>query len=257
MGSLTYRDHEVRLARTPGSAIVIAATHGKREGPTRRIDLRPRRRRKANRAQDGPPLPDLDRAREDLVAASMIGLCEAADRYDNTRDESFLTFAEHRIRGAVLDELRRGDMVPRRVRQLARKIAAAIRRLEQTAGAAPSDHEVASELGVTVETYRADLSGLVHVEVAPLGDQERLASESIAPDVLADRRHTLDQVRAALETLCERDVRILAMHYLEELTFQQIAVALGITPSRVCQLLWRAVERLRGALGMRTMRDAA
>ena len=64
----------------------------------------------------------------------MIGLVEAADRYDHTRDESFLTFAEHRIRGAVLDELRRGDMVPRRVRQLARKISAAIRKLEQSLG---------------------------------------------------------------------------------------------------------------------------
>src|SRR5258706_12103489 len=68
-------------------------------------------------------------AREDLVAAGMLGLTEAAARYDDTRAEPFLSFAEHRIRGAVLDELRRGDLLPRRVRQLARKIAGAIREL--------------------------------------------------------------------------------------------------------------------------------
>ncbi|HEY0252266.1 MAG TPA: sigma-70 family RNA polymerase sigma factor, partial [Kofleriaceae bacterium] len=70
-------------------------------------------------------------AREDIVSAGMLGLIEAAERYDGSRQEPFLAFAEHRIRGAVLDELRRGDIMPRRVRQLARKIAAAIRELEK------------------------------------------------------------------------------------------------------------------------------
>ena len=93
--------------------------------------------------------------REDLVGAGMIGRVEAAERYDHTpAGESFLTFAEHRIRGAVLDELRRGDMVPRRVRQLARKIAAAVRKLAHSGGAVPDETLVAAELGVTVEAYR-------------------------------------------------------------------------------------------------------
>src|SRR4051794_32880908 len=83
--------------------------------------------------------------REDLIAASMIGLIEAADRYDTTRAEPFITFAEHRIRGAVLDELRRGDIMPRRVRALARRIAAVIRKLEHTGGSA-TDQQIASEL---------------------------------------------------------------------------------------------------------------
>src|SRR5512134_3921360 len=70
-------------------------------------------------------------AREDLISAGMVGLIEAADRYDDTRQEPFISFAEHRIRGAILDELRRGDIMPRRVRQLTRKITAAIKELEK------------------------------------------------------------------------------------------------------------------------------
>src|SRR5689334_5773397 len=93
-------------------------------------------------------------AREDLVSAGMLGLIEAADRYDTGRQEPFLSFAEHRIRGAVLDELRRGDIMPRRVRQLARKIAAAIKELEK-GGETASDHRIADALGVSIDDYRA------------------------------------------------------------------------------------------------------
>src|SRR6476661_9193623 len=105
--------------------------------------------------------------REDLVSAGMVGLIEAAQRYDVTREEPFIAFAEHRIRGAVLDELRRGDIMPRRVRQLARKIAAAIKELEKE-GETASDQRVADALGVSIDDYQKGLSQLVHVEMAPL-----------------------------------------------------------------------------------------
>ena len=188
-------------------------------------------------------------AREDIVSAGMLGLIEAADRYDDTRAEPFLAFAEHRIRGAVLDELRRGDIMPRRVRQLARKISAAIRELEKD-GSTPSDQRISEALGVTLEQYRAGLSELVHVEVGPIdGEAQRLASSSPAPDVEAGHRLTLARVREALSHLEQRDVTILGLHYVEDLTYQEIADTLRITPSRVCQLLWRAVERLRDTLG--------
>src|SRR4051812_1550055 len=105
-------------------------------------------------------------AREDIVAAGMLGLTEAAMRYDDSRTEPFLSFAEHRIRGAVLDELRRGDLLPRRVRQMARKVGTAIRELESS-GEQASDARVALKLGVPVEQYRTDLAHLVHVDVEP------------------------------------------------------------------------------------------
>lgn len=188
----------------------------------------------------------------------MLGLTEAADRYDETRTEPFLSFAEHRIRGAVLDELRRGDMLPRRVRQLARKISNTIRSLENS-GESPSEHKIAESLGMPVEQYRNGLSCLVNVGVDPLeqDDQVLVADHRHAPDELAAHRQLVATVRAALDHLESRDVTILGLHYLEDLTYQQIAETLGITPSRVCQLLWRAVERLRTQLGEQTMADAA
>jgi RNA polymerase sigma factor for flagellar operon FliA len=195
--------------------------------------------------------------REDLIAAGMVGLIEAADRYDGTRQEPFLAFAEHRIRGAVLDELRRGDIMPRRVRQLARKITAAIKELEKD-GEPATDQRVADALGVTVDHYRACLSELVHVELAPLESEERtLIADQLAPDLQAARRQALHQVRAALDTLEPRDRTILGLHYVEDLTYQEIAETLRVTPSRVCQLLWRAVERVRAQLGAVVAKEAA
>jgi RNA polymerase sigma factor for flagellar operon FliA len=197
-------------------------------------------------------------AREDLVAAGMLGLTEAARRYDDTRREPFLPFAEQRIRGAVLDELRRGDLLPRRVRQLARKVATTIRTLESAAGEPPGEQKIAEAMGVSVEVYRANLAQLVHVDVESLDGEgaTQIAIEQIPVDEQASRREALARVRAALEHLEPRDVTLLGLHYIEELTFQQIATALKITPSRACQLLWRAVDRLRARLAL-PMRCAA
>jgi RNA polymerase sigma factor for flagellar operon FliA len=188
-------------------------------------------------------------AREDLISAGMVGLIEAADRYDDTRQEPFISFAEHRIRGAVLDELRRGDIMPRRVRQLARKITAAIKELEKD-GETATDQRVADALGVSIKDYQSGLAQLAHVEVSPLdGEETRLVANDAAPDVQANHRQTLARVRDALARLEARDVTILGLHYVEDLTYQEIADTLKITPSRVCQLLWRAVERVRAHLG--------
>jgi len=158
----------------------------------------------------------------------------------------------------VLDELRRGDMLPRRVRQLARKISNTIRSLENS-GETACEQKIADSLGVPVEQYRNGLSHLVNVGVDPLehDDQILVADQRLAPDELAAHRQLIGTVRAALEHLEQRDVTILGLHYLEDLTYQQIAESLRITPSRVCQLLWRAVERLRTQLGEQTMAEAA
>jgi len=197
-------------------------------------------------------------AREDLVAAGMLGLTEAAERYDATRNEPFLAFAEKRIRGAVLDELRRGDIMPRRVRQLARKVTTAIRDLEQ-GGDPPSEQKVADKLGVSLDAYRNGLSQLVHCELESLDGGEGMlrADASESPELIAANRETLERVREALSRLEQRDVTILALHYLEELSYPEIAKTLSITPSRVCQLLWRAIERLRVQLGSEQMAAAA
>ena len=153
-------------------------------------------------------------AREDLVAAGMLGLTEAAERYDATRNEPFLAFAEKRIRGAVLDELRRGDIMPRRVRQMARKIGATIQQLEQRArrDARPTSRSPHA-LGVTIEEYRDDLEQLVHVTVGALDDERRhrcIADQRRAsPEAGAARRQALGRVRSALPELDQRDILVL------------------------------------------------
>jgi RNA polymerase sigma factor FliA len=188
-------------------------------------------------------------AREDLVAAGMLGLTEAAERYDATRNEPFLAFAEKRIRGAVLDELRRGDIMPRRARQMARKIGATIHELEKQHGQPPSDEQVAAALGVTLEAYRSNLEHLVHVTVGALEHDDSTASALVSrercPETGAARQQALGRVRAALSTLDQRDILVLGLYYNEELTYHEIAQVVGVTTSRVCQLHGRAISRLR------------
>src|SRR5262249_16353230 len=144
-------------------------------------------------------------AREDLVAAGLLGLTEAAERYDANRNEPFLAFAEKRIRGAVLDELRRGDIMPRRARQMARKIGQTIQELEKKTGRSPTDEEVAAALGVTLEAYRTDLEHLVHVTVGALDQADdttpALATDDSSPEAGAARGQALSRVRAALPRL--------------------------------------------------------
>ena len=190
-------------------------------------------------------------AREDLVAAGLLGLTEAAERYDETRNEPFLSFAEKRIRGAVLDELRRGDIMPRRVRQMARKIGATIQQLEREHGEAPTDERVASALGVPLEEYRANLEQLVHVTVGALevGDDSMLQTgDESSPETQYARLEALRRVRGALERIDQRDILILSLYYNEELTYSEIAQVLGVTTSRVCQLHGRAIARLRAEI---------
>jgi RNA polymerase sigma factor for flagellar operon FliA len=196
--------------------------------------------------------------REDLVSAGLLGLTEAARRYDDKRAEPFIPFAEQRIRGAVLDELRRGDLLPRRVRQTARKVATVIRTLEAL-GVATTDQTIADAMGVSVETYRTDLAHLVHIDVESIDGEKAttLVDGDQSPHELASFRETLHRVKGALSLLEERDATLLSLYYIEELTFQQIAASLGITPSRACQLLWRAIERLRERLGERMMAEAS
>ena len=186
---------------------------------------------------------------EDLVSAAMIGLAEAAERYDANRGEPFVAFAERRIRGAVLDELRRGDLLPRRQRWTARKVGEAIRTLEHKLGRSPEDVEIAGALGVSVEEYRDQIEVLTtigFVELTPglVESQQDLSSEG-ATLAQVERNEMVGLVRQALGRLPERDAQVLSLYYVEELNYGEIGQVLGVTESRVCQLHARAIARLR------------
>jgi RNA polymerase sigma factor for flagellar operon FliA len=198
---------------------------------------------------------------DDLIAAAMVGLTEAAERYDTSRGEPFLGFAEQRIRGAVLDELRRGDIMPRRLRTTARKIGTTIQELEQRLGRSPEDHEIAATLGVPVEEFQEDLKMLTHLSVIDV-ESERGSSESFsAPDAspafIAERKELVRRVAEALPSLQQRDALILSLYYNEEFTYAEIGSLFGVSESRVCQLHSRALLRLRAELEPRRVRRKA
>lgn len=189
---------------------------------------------------------------EDLVSAAMVGLSEAAERYDAARGEPFVAFAERRIRGAVLDELRRGDLLPRRQRWTARRVGLCIRGLEQRLGRAPDDAEVAAALGVSVEVFHDELQVLANVGFVELTqgaiEHHDTQAERVGIDEQHERRELFALVRAALGRIPERDATILSLYYVEEFNYAEIGDVLGVTESRVCQLHARALARVRAEL---------
>lgn len=185
---------------------------------------------------------------DDLVGAAHVGLTEACDRYDPERGEPFVAFAEKRIRGAVLDELRRGDPLSRRDRWAARKVGTALRDLERRLGRPPEDEEVAAALGVTVEVYRSDLEELPRLSFVELGEREAGPDRGPGPEAEVSRGEAITQVRKGLGRLPVRDAQILSLYYVEEFSYAEIGEVLGVSESRVCQLHARALARLRAEI---------
>ena len=190
------------------------------------------------------------RAPEELVSVALMGLVEAANRYDASREESFETFARRRIRGAVFDELRRQDALPRRVRQLLKRAGEVSRRIELLEGRCPEEAEIATALGVSEQDVADGFilaSRTSFVELLDDAPVPGLASDT-SPFETVSRRELQAHVATALRRLPERDARILALYYIEELTFAEIGAVLGVSAPRVCQLHGRALSRLRAEL---------
>ena len=187
---------------------------------------------------------------DDLIQAGMIGLLEASSRFDPGCGASFRTFAELRIRGAMLDELRRGDWVPRNVHRKAREVAQAIREVEHAKGEAALDHEVADQLGISTQDYHkllTDLSGLKLVSVEELQDAGDTMPGTIdsAPDVLAAEAEFVERLGDAIGGLPDREQLVLSLYYDEDLNLREIGSVLGVSESRVCQIRSQALLRLR------------
>ena len=190
----------------------------------------------------------------DLAQSGVFGLIDAVERFDPQRCPRFESYAAQRIRGAILDELRAQDWVPRTVRGRARELERAQERLEGRLGRVATDHEVAAELGMTVGDLRAAgrQTQLVSVEALDEGGgglSEVLADETAADPVsVVQDRETVRQLALAVAQLGDRDREVIRMYYLENRTLAEIGRTLGVTESRVCQLHTRLVGRLRGRL---------
>jgi RNA polymerase sigma factor for flagellar operon FliA len=194
---------------------------------------------------------------DDLIQSGMIGLLEAARKYDVSKGASFETYAGIRIRGAMLDEIRRGDWAPRSVHRKSREVAAAVKAVEMRTGSDAKDHEVAEELGIDLETYYTilqDASGsrlFSFDDLTEGGDDSALEAASGEISGPADELQDEDfraHLAEAIEGLPEREKLVLALYYDEELNLKEIGEVLGVSESRISQIHSQAALRLRARL---------
>ena len=192
---------------------------------------------------------------DDLIQAGMVGLLEAMGRFDASQGASFATFASQRIRGAMIDELRSRDWLPRSVRRNAREVDQVVRKLEQQLGRAAQDHEIAAELDMPVDEYYQLLSDtncghlLPYDELVAEGQEPEQDNAPFATpfaDLLDQEQRQL--LIDAIEALPEREKLLMALYYQEELNLKEIGAVMGVTESRVSQLHSQAVSRLRSKL---------
>ncbi len=199
----------------------------------------------------------------DLISYGLVGLISAIQRFEPERDVKFETYAITRIKGAIIDELRSLDWVPRSVRARAREIEKANSRLEHRLQRAPTDEEMAAELEMTVDDFQDALLQISNSSVAALdelwtvsdasGDQVSLLDTLQDPDApdpahVMDMTDLKDRVADAIARLPEREKLVVALYYYENLTLREIGEVLGVTESRVSQLHTKAVLRLRSRL---------
>lgn len=190
----------------------------------------------------------------DLVQCGVFGLIDAVERYDPERSPRFESYAVARIRGAILDELRAQDWVPRTVRGRVRELERAQERLEGRLQRAATDAELAAELGLPVQEVQVLGRQVQLISVEALdensGGVSELLADDGAPDPMAvvQATETLRQLAFAVAQLEERDRDVVRLYYLENRTLAEIGRLLGVTESRVCQLHTRLVGRLRGRL---------
>jgi RNA polymerase sigma factor FliA len=208
---------------------------------------------------------------EDLVSYGLLGLIGAIERYDPDRDVKFETYAIARIRGAIIDELRALDWVPRSVRSRARDIERAIGELEAKLGRVPTDEEIAGKLGITTEDLDESLSEISRSSIAALdelwtiggsgGDQVALIdtiedTEAPDPQGALSQTELREAIADAIARLPEREKLVVTLYYYEELTLREIGEVLGVTESRVSQLHTKAILRLKARLAGSATRAA-
>ncbi len=203
----------------------------------------------------------------DLVQDGMLGLIDAAFRFDEARGIKFETFAERRVRGAMIDALRR-DAWPRGVRRQRRELEAAREQLRRELGAEPSLADLAARVGSDEARLGRTIVRINTIEsTSPLSAGENLdgatlpaalvPSEPPAPDRAYEEREVRDRIRAAIASLPPRERKVIALYYYGEATMKQIGAEIGVNESRVSQLHARAVQRLRKALGADCPADEA
>lgn len=197
---------------------------------------------------------------EDLISVGTIGLMDAMDKYDPSREAKFKTYAEFRIRGAMLDEIRSMDWVPRSVHERIGILQKAHVTLLNRLGRPPSDEEVAGELKMPMselEDFLSRARGAVMISIDDLGLQEpdghkvvKMLADTHHPDPLSSlvNERERESIAEAIQDLPEKERLVLTLYYYEELTMKEIGELLKVTESRVCQIHTKAIMRLKAHL---------
>ena len=195
---------------------------------------------------------------DDIIQAGMMGLLDAANRYDEIHGAQFETYATQRIRGAMLDELRSADWLPRGLRRDMRRIELSVSRLQQKLGRAPNETEIARELGVSLAEYQQMLqeargAQLIYYEDFQDEDHDdfferfEFSNDCDPQALLADERFKAELIRA-INLLPERERMLMGMIYEQEMNLREVGEVFGVSESRISQLHSQAVARLRAAL---------
>ncbi len=193
---------------------------------------------------------------EDLIQAGMIGLIEAARNYDASQGAAFETYAGIRIRGAIIDEVRRNGWAPRSVHRKSREAAEAVRTIESKEGREANDNEVAELLGVTLEEYRKIVSEAASHRLLSLDEDEEGSvlqvqakdDEQSNPYLGVQMEMYRGALLEAVELLPEREQLVMSLYYDEEMNLREIGAVLGVSESRVCQIHGQAIIRLQAKM---------
>lgn len=209
------------------------------------------------------PRPDNALAQyEDLESAGIMGLLQALDKYDDSQNIKFNTFAYYRIRGNIIDYLRSIDQLPRTDRTNYGKAQQAMQSLQQKLGRKPTDEEVADELDMSIKKYQKLLSNVqqravLSIDNSAYGENHAgaigmfIEDKNIEqPDAKLDRNSVSNQLQSAIEELDERNRLILALYYYEDLTLNEIAVLLGLSEARISQIVGKLLLQLKNNLNM-------
>lgn len=198
---------------------------------------------------------------EDLVSYGIFGLIDAIDKFDCLKDVKFETYASLRIRGAILDQIRKMDWIPRTIRQKQKRIDAAIKEIETQYGRSATDEEIARLLGITDEEYLDWQSQMKITNVVSLNEfleqgsevsNEAGSTKSAAfdsPEEILERDELKKMLEQALELLTEKERKVIILYYYEDLTLKEISNILEVSESRISQLHTRALQKMRGRLG--------
>jgi len=206
-------------------------------------------------------LPDTV-ALDDLLSAGVIGLINAIDNFDPRQNVKLRTYAEFRIRGAILDSLRETDWAPRMKRKLARELEAGLARAEQKYGRAPEEAEIAAELKMPVEEYRQKLNDVAALDIGELEfvrDERETpvllkyvaATDDNSPALQLERSELERLIASAIDRIPKVEKTVLSLYFYEEMTLREIGEIMGIHYSRVSQIKSQAILRLRSAIAGR------